>query len=202
MSISFPLPTAATYDFSLEPLFAPIDPTASKSSIMATKIELVLKKTTAGQKWPSLEGTVSGGASGVANAMASSTSATEPGIPNISKPSTDKPSAPAYPTSSRSGPKDWDKVAADLTKKPKKTTTGAEGDRGDDDGVDEDEDGDPVDGFFKKLYAGADPDTRRAMMKSYQESNGTALSTNWSEVGKGKVETSPPEGMEAKSWDK
>jgi suppressor of G2 allele of SKP1 len=30
------------------------------------------------------------------------------------------------------------------------------------------------------------------MMKSYIESNGTALSTNWSEVGKGKVETSPP----------
>ena len=65
----------------------------------------------------------------------------------------------------------------------------------------EDDDGnDPVDGFFKKLYAGADADTRRAMMKSYQESNGTALSTNWDEVGKGKVETSPPEGMEAKNW--
>jgi len=37
-------------------------------------------------------------------------------------------------------------------------------------------------------------------MKSYTESNGTALSTNWSEVGKGKVETSPPEGMIAKQW--
>jgi len=40
------------------------------------------------------------------------------------------------------------------------------------------------------------------MMKSYIESNGTALSTNWEEVGKGKVETSPPEGMTAKKWDK
>ncbi|RMZ79769.1 hypothetical protein DV738_g3247, partial [Chaetothyriales sp. CBS 135597] len=29
----------------------------------------------------------------------------------------------------------------------------------------------------------AAPDTRRAMMKSFQESNGTALSTNWGEVG-------------------
>jgi len=52
--------------------------------------------------------------------------------------------------------------------------------------------GDPVDGFFKKLYANADPDTRRAMVKSYYESEGTALSTNWSEVGKGKVEARPP----------
>ena len=68
------------------------------------------------------------------------------------------------------------------------------------DEFDYDDEGDPVNGFFKKLYKDADPDTRRAMMKSYQESNGTALSTNWAEVGKGKVETSPPDGMEAKKW--
>lgn len=36
--------------------------------------------------------------------------------------------------------------------------------------------------FFKKLYADADDDTRRAMVKSYQESGGTALSTNWKDV--------------------
>jgi len=60
--------------------------------------------------------------------------------------------------------------------------------------------GDEANFFFKKLYAGADDDTKRAMMKSYVESNGTVLSTNWSEVGKGKVETSPPDGMEARKW--
>lgn len=85
---------------------------------------------------------------------------------------------PSYPTSSRNGPKNWDSI-------------------GDDDDNDE---ADALDGFFKKLYKDADPDTKRAMMKSYQESNGTALSTSWSEVGKKTVPTQPPEGLEAKKW--
>jgi suppressor of G2 allele of SKP1 len=38
--------------------------------------------------------------------------------------------------------------------------------------------------FFKGLYKDADEDMRRAMMKSYIESKGTALSTNWTDVGK------------------
>jgi suppressor of G2 allele of SKP1 len=38
------------------------------------------------------------------------------------------------------------------------------------------------------------------MMKSFSESNGTALSTNWEEVKKAKVETNPPDGLEAKKW--
>ena len=41
------------------------------------------------------------------------------------------------------------------------------------------EDGDPLNGFFKKIFAQGDEDTRRAMMKSFVESNGTVLSTNW-----------------------
>ena len=38
------------------------------------------------------------------------------------------------------------------------------------------------------------------MMKSFQESNGTVLSTNWDEVGKKPVECTPPEGMVVKKW--
>ncbi|CCC69537.1 hypothetical protein NCAS_0C05470 [Naumovozyma castellii] len=70
--------------------------------------------------------------------------------------------------------------------------------------VDEEEEDDDqkgsADEFFQKLYAGADPDTRRAMMKSFIESNGTTLNTNWEDVSKGKVEPAPPEGSELKHW--
>ena len=39
------------------------------------------------------------------------------------------------------------------------------------------------------------------MMKSFYESNGTQLSTNWGEVGKQKMEVKPPDGVEFKTWD-
>jgi suppressor of G2 allele of SKP1 len=45
-----------------------------------------------------------------------------------------------------------------------------------------------------------DEDTRRAMMKSFVESNGTVLSTNWKDVGAKKIECTPPEGMELHKW--
>lgn len=50
----------------------------------------------------------------------------------------------------------------------------------------EEEDQDP-DAFFKKLYENADEDARRAMMKSFMESNGTSLSTDWKDVGSREV---------------
>ena len=38
------------------------------------------------------------------------------------------------------------------------------------------------------------------MMKSFTESGGTQLSTNWKEVGAKKMEVKPPEGMEYREW--
>lgn len=178
---------SSDFTFSIDPLYSHINPKASTWRVLSTKLEITLAKVSLGQKWANLEGTdplepINDAVNDQPQQVVMS---------NLQKPQPMASStAPAYPTSSRSGPKNWDKLATDLTakkKKDKKSDSGA--DKEDDDDVDSDYDtGDAVDGFFKKLYAGADPDTRRAMMKSFQESNGTALSTNWSEVGKGKVE--------------
>ncbi|XWS37896.1 hypothetical protein CRYUN_Cryun19dG0084700 [Craigia yunnanensis] len=92
---------------------------------------------------------------------------------------------PVYPSSK---PKrvDWDKLEAEVKKEEK----------------DEKLDGDAaLNKFFRDIYQDADEDTRRAMQKSFVESNGTVLSTNWKEVGAKKVEGSPPDGMEVKKWE-
>ena len=199
VAVSFPHPSNPTsiFSFNLDPLFGLIDTSASTSSIMSTKIELILRKQVAGQKWVALEG--SARRKDVTNDKEDSdTKAAVMSSTTIPPSSTTRETAPSYPTSSRSGPKNWDKLADDLiTKKhsshkhEKKDKAGqdiGEESEHENEDVDSDYGGDPVDGFFKKLYAGADDDTRRAMMKSYQESGGTALSTNWTEVGQKKVE--------------
>ncbi|KAJ3346314.1 Suppressor of G2 allele of SKP1, partial [Kappamyces sp. JEL0680] len=56
--------------------------------------------------------------------------------------------------------------------------------------------------LFKDIFANGSEETKRAMMKSFTESNGTALSTNWDEVGKKRVEVTPPDGMVAKPYEK
>ncbi|KAI2465199.1 SGS-domain-containing protein [Annulohypoxylon bovei var. microspora] len=114
-----------------------------------------------------------------------SDSAAQP-TPTISKTDSAKATsgAQAYPTSSKKGAVNWDKI-----------TDGEEEVEGE-----EEKDGD-VNSFFQKLYKDADPDTRRAMMKSYVESNGTSLSTNWAEAQGKTYKTQPPDGAEAKKWD-
>lgn len=92
---------------------------------------------------------------------------------------------PTYP-SSKPTRVDWDKLEAQMKKEEKEEKL----------------DGDAaLNKFFQEIYADADEDTRRAMKKSFVESNGTVLSTNWKEVGSKKVEGSPPDGMEMKKWE-
>ncbi|GLC45039.1 hypothetical protein PLESTM_001680100 [Pleodorina starrii] len=103
--------------------------------------------------------------------------------PNYSTPGTEAPRQ--YP-SSYGKQKDWSKVESELNELESKGELDM---------------GDPLNNFFKKIFAQGDEDTRRAMMKSFVESNGTVLSTNWNEVGTKKIECTPPEGMEVRKWE-
>jgi suppressor of G2 allele of SKP1 len=183
-------------------LWGEIDPAESKCTITPNKVELSLRKKTPG-KWPTLQGEAK--ASGVDDAKADkdaesleflkqarqkamkaaeSAAAAAPAPSEPTKDSSSSSSAaaaakgPAYPTSSRTGPKDWDKITED----------------------DDEEEQHAVNDFFKKIYKDATPDAQRAMMKSFTESNGTSLSTDWNDVKDRKVDTVPPEGVEAKKW--
>ncbi|KAK5694788.1 Cochaperone protein [Elasticomyces elasticus] len=175
LSISFPLSTGSSYDFTLEPLFAGIDPEACTARVLSTKIEITLTKMIRDVKWKTLE------SNEPLPAKVDSTTSDAVKVAVLAPAPAPATTAPWYPTSSKTGPKNWDKI------------TEAE----DDDDI---EGGDEANHFFKTLFKGATPEAQKAMMKSYTESNGTALSTNWEEVSKGKVETSPPDGMEAKKW--
>ncbi|XP_043716686.1 protein SGT1 homolog isoform X2 [Telopea speciosissima] len=106
-------------------------------------------------------------------------------IQKINVPSGTGTVRPTYP-SSKSRVVDWDKLEAQVKKEEK----------------DEKLEGDAaLNKLFRDIYQDADEDTRRAMRKSFVESHGTVLSTNWKEVGAKKVEGSPPEGMELKKWE-
>lgn len=54
--------------------------------------------------------------------------------------------------------------------------------------------------MFQKIYAESSDDVKKAMLKSYTESAGTVLSTNWNDIKSKKTEIKPPEGMEFKKW--
>lgn len=165
-----------------------IIPSSSRWSATPRKIELVLQKATPGVKWGtwgeekigSVDFEAAASELPAAPVSQPETEASAPSATSKKENAPQEAAGPAYPTSSKSGPKNWDKL----------------------DEAEDDEDKQDVNWFFKKLYKDASPEQQRAMMKSFVESNGTALSTDWNDVKARKVETVPPDGVEAKKWER
>jgi len=170
LSVTFPLPTGSEFTFTLDPLFHAVDPTTSTHEVLSMKLSLKLAKKERGIKWSALEA-----------APDQATVPTKMATPGSSS------KGIAYPTSSRSGTKNWDALEREAIKDAEESEK-PEGDAA-------------ANKLFRDLFKNATPEVRRAMEKSYVESNGTALSTNWEEVSKGHVETKPPDSMIAKKWE-
>ncbi|TFY62913.1 hypothetical protein EVJ58_g3552 [Rhodofomes roseus] len=160
----------------LAPLKGQIDPSKSDYTVGKVKIEIRLAKIVRRS---------------TASLRDSSCSAMLCDTALAAAPATFTPSATAPVEAARKNRKNWDSITQTILSTEKDVTSSDDPNAGGDATVND---------FFQKLYADADEDTRRAMLKSYQESGGTTLSTNWDEVGKGNVEVKPPEGSEWKKW--
>lgn len=101
------------------------------------------------------------------------------------KSQSDIPTVHKYPSSRHVG-KDWDKLAAQIAKDEKEEKLEGEA---------------ALNQLFQQIYGDGSEEVRKAMNKSFVESGGTVLSTNWDEVKRGHVDCKPPDGMEWKKWD-
>lgn len=159
----------------IDPLFASVDVTSSSYKVLSTKIDVILHKAQPGTRWVQLQ---------AGSSQHSVVSAATPTYAASQATATAKTAAPRPKSKWDSFNPDADQDTPAAAGAEQQTNAG-EAD---------------INAFFQKLYADADDDTRRAMVKSYQESGGTTLSTDWSKVGKARVPTQPPDGMEAKEW--
>ncbi|KAM4047581.1 protein SGT1 homolog isoform 1-T2 [Anomaloglossus baeobatrachus] len=89
-----------------------------------------------------------------------------------------------YPSSSHYT-KNWDKLVGEIKEEEKNENL--EGDAA-------------LNHLFQQIYSDGSDEVKRAMNKSFMESGGTVLSTNWSDVGKRTVDVNPPDDMEYKKF--
>ena len=140
----------------------------SRTLIKDEKVVIKLAKQNVNYEWPELLGvTKISNDTTLPSLLSNDSSLSEAGIQALSQQlsptesvQSDSNPSPRRPYSSN---KDWNKIEKQLTQEVE-------------------EDMDPTNRLFQQIYANADEDTRRAMIKSYQTSGGTVLSTNWGEV--------------------
>ncbi|KAI5629517.1 protein SGT1-like, partial [Silurus asotus] len=94
------------------------------------------------------------------------------------------PSQNQYPSSSHYT-RNWDKLVGDIKEEEKNEKL--EGDAA-------------LNKLFQQIYSDGSDEVKKAMNKSFMESGGTVLSTNWMDVSKRKVDVNPPDDMEFKQY--
>ncbi|TKY90829.1 hypothetical protein EX895_000827 [Sporisorium graminicola] len=168
--------TGSEFVLRIDPLFSKVDATSSSYKVLSSKIDVILHKAQPGTRWIQLQAGSS--QQSVISAATPTYAASQATAAAASKP------VPSRTTSK------WDSFDPDADEDVSASAGAESSNTGEAD----------INKFFQRLYADANDDTRRAMLKSYQESGGTTLSTDWGKVGKERVPTQPPDGMEAKKW--
>jgi len=90
--------------------------------------------------------------------------------------------APTVAAAAKPKAKNWDKIVSDVA------------------GTEPLDNEDSLNKVFQDIFSNGSDEQKKAMVKSFTESGGTVLSTNWEDVGKKKVDGSPPDGMQMHKW--